>query len=183
MALRDSPPDAPPHPRQPLDYAAPSIARPRWRWLLRTLIILIVTLLLTIAAESITYRIDSTYVDTVTGSMSSRTTWLHGLYSNSQTTVSPLETRLRTSGIPWAPQWRLLSEHYVTLLTRARACNTDAHHIHGNFLPNFVAASSDDELHEFIRIMESGTNAEQRAAVEAAMEKALNYLPAPPPPR
>jgi hypothetical protein len=39
---------------------------------------------------------------------------------------------------------------------------------------DFVASSSDDEVREFARIMQSGTEAETNAAVAAAEERPLS---------
>jgi hypothetical protein len=43
-------------------------------------------------------------------------------------------------------------------------------------LQAYVAASTDEELRRFARVMQSGTPAEQQAAVAAAAEKGLARL-------
>ena len=45
-------------------------------------------------------------------------------------------------------------------------------------LTEFATAATDAELREFVRVMQSGTDTEQRAAVDAAAEKGLVSLSA-----
>jgi hypothetical protein len=47
----------------------------------------------------------------------------------------------------------------------------------GSVLKQFTAASSDAELRKFIHVLQSGTEQEQRAAVDAAGEKGLRADP------
>jgi hypothetical protein len=43
-------------------------------------------------------------------------------------------------------------------------------------LKDFADASTDAELREFVRVMQSGTDAQKQAAVDAAGEKALQHM-------
>jgi hypothetical protein len=43
-------------------------------------------------------------------------------------------------------------------------------------LKHFASAATDDELREFVRVMQSGTEVEQNTAVDAAAEKAFQAM-------
>ena len=151
---------------QTLDYA-PHAPRRRWaRWSVGiSLLVLIVTLLIPLPVWWVT-----TSVNPTTGTVVRQTR------TRVVTIPSPLETRLAAAGIPWTANPRFLSETSYDIFGRqlGRACAI-APPIYQlrPVLKEFAAASTDDELRAFVRVMESGTDAEQRAAVDAACEKAL----------
>ncbi|MCE9589761.1 MAG: hypothetical protein K8S99_04485 [Planctomycetes bacterium] len=120
-------------------------------------------------------------IDPVTGSMQRETIWLFGITSGPKVEVSPLETHLPKIGVRRTPRWQYLSSTKFDLFRRrnARACAmAPPIYYLREMLDDFIAASSDDELRTFVHVMETGTATEQKAAVDAASEKALQYTPA-----
>jgi len=115
-------------------------------------------------------------MDSVTVSIERRTDWPLGITSGPVVLVSPLEVRLRTSGIPWKPHWQFLDGTRSTVfgIVAQRECGA-APPIYRlrPVLAQFVTASTDDEIRAFVKVMQSGTEIEQRAAIEAAVEKSL----------
>ena len=163
----------------PLDYLSTHTPRPRRRWPWRTLSIGAAVLLLALAAPSITTRQDESQIDAVTGSITWKTIWLFGITSGPSTDISPLELRLKTSGIAWTPSWQFLGSTGSNVYGRLRWCargSTPAIYHLRLVLQPFAAASTDAELRDFVRIMQTGTPAQQQAAVDAAAEKALQTL-------
>lgn len=157
----------------PLNYVSPDAPRSRPRWPWRTLTVVSAVLLLALAAPAVTVRRVERRMDAVTGSTTSKTVWLFGATSGARTDVSPLETRLKRSGIPWTPAWQFLNNTHRNVFGGAtcRECGSaPAVYQLRPVLNEFAAASTDAELREFVRVMQSGTDAEQNAAVEAAGE-------------
>jgi hypothetical protein len=138
-------------------------------------------LLLVVAAPTVTVRQVESRLDPVTGSMTWKTVWLFGISPRPRVDVSPLETRLRSGGISWTPSWQFLHDTHRNIFGGATCheCGS-APPIYQlrPVLKEFAAASTDAELREFVRVMQSGTDAEQKAAVEAAGEKGLLALSA-----
>ena len=123
-------------------------------------------------------------MDAVTGSMTWKTVWLFGITSGPRVDVSPLETRLKKNGITWTPSWQFLHNTHRTVLGNATCYECGSAPPIYQLRPvvkEFAAASTDAELREFVRVMQSGTDAEQEAAVDAAGEKGLQAMSAAPP--
>src|SRR4051794_9656235 len=89
-----------------LNYLSPDTPRSRRRWPWRTLSAAAVVLILLVAAPMVPVRQVESRMDAVTGSMTWKTVWLFGITSGPRLDVSPLETRLKRSGIAWTPSWR-----------------------------------------------------------------------------
>ena len=140
-----------------------------------------VVLIFLVAAPTVTVRQVESRMDAVTGSMTWKTVWLFGITSGPRVDVSPLEKRLKSSGITWTPSRQFLHNTHRTVLGNATCyeCGS-APPIHQlrPVLEEFAAASTDAELRNFVRVMQSGTDAEQKAIVEAASEKGLKALSA-----
>lgn len=154
-----------------LNYASPHLSLPRRRWLWRMLSILAAVSFLAVVAPSVAVRQDESRIDAVTGSMISKTVWLFGITSGPHVDVSPLETRLNSSGIQWAPSWQFLHNTHRNVFGGATCheCGwTPAIYQLTPMLKEFAAVSTDAELRAFVRVMQSGTDAEREAAVEAA---------------
>jgi hypothetical protein len=162
-----------------LNYVSTDDCRQRRTWPARALgaaaLVLVGVLLL---PEPTVRQVESS-VDAVTGTMTWKTVWMFGITSPPRIDVSPLERRLVKAGIPWTPQRAFLHNTHLDVFGRPRAWECGwAPPIHSIrvILEEFAAASTDDELREFVHTMESGTEAEQKAAVDAAGEKALRAL-------
>jgi hypothetical protein len=158
-----------------LDYAASDATRSSRRtWPARVFGTAILVALLTIFIPTPTVRQVESSMDAVTGSMTWKTTWIFGIPSTPRVDVSPLERRLVRMGAAWTPRRAFLHNTYIDLFDRPRGWECgEAPPIHtlAPLLQDFVAASTDEEVVAFVRTMESGSDDEQRAAVEAACTK------------
>jgi hypothetical protein len=156
-----------------LDYSSPDTPQSRTRWPWRTLTVCAAILFLILAAPTVPIRHVESRMDAVTGSMTWKTVWLFGITSGARLDASPLEMRLKNSGITWIPSWQFLHNTHRTILGNATyyECGS-APEIYQlrPVLKDFAAASTDAELREFVRVMQSGTDAEKKVAVEAAIK-------------
>ena len=110
------------------------------------------------------FRQTRTRVDAISGSMERQTTWPFGLTSEPVVIASPLELRLKKIGVQWSRDWQALSVTDYSILGNVlvRGCS-QAPVIYGLrvVLPQFVATSNDDEIRNFVHVMQSGTEAER----------------------
>jgi hypothetical protein len=116
----------------------------------------------------------SSRIDVVTGSMKWETTGLFGLYSTTRADVSPLETKLKIRGIQWTPSWQFLSTTYKNLFGRSivfEDSSVPPIYTLRPILKEFAAIATDAELRDFVRVMQSGTEAEQRTLIDAIGDK------------
>ena len=160
-----------------LNYGSTS-TRHRWRTVAKVLL----TVLLTAAVLSLPFvgvMQTRLRVDAVTGSVERQTTWPLGIATGPRIDVSPLEQRLIATGTTWTRDWRVLTyrEQNVFGGATSRAC-ASAPPIYSfrSGLEDFVAASSDHEIRQFVRVIATGTEAEQSAAIEAAADAASGHL-------
>lgn len=163
----------------PIDYSPSNAPRSRQRWPWGEMSIVVAVLLLFVCAPTVAVKQVESRIDAVTGSMTWKTVWLFGITSGPRLDVSPLETRLKSSGIAWTPSWKFLHNTHRTILGSATCYECGAAPAIYQLRPvlkKLTDASTDAELREFVRIMQSGTDAEQKAAVEAAAEKGLKAL-------
>ena len=160
----------------PIDYGSTDCRR---RWPCRALLGAAALLLTVGTVPGIAVRQVESRVDAVTGSMTWKTVWLFGLSAGTRVDVSPLETRLKQSGIPWTPDWRFLHNTHRNVFGGATCYECGSAPPIYRLRPvlgEFTAASTDDELRAFVLIMETATEEEQRAAVDAAGEEGLSWL-------
>lgn len=160
----------------PLDYALPADGRPRlWR-VARPIIALAAVVAALVLLASVPVQRTQNRVDAVTGSTEWQTTWPLGVTSGPVFTASPLEARVTKIGMPWQRDWRMLHVTGQSVFGNVivRECGS-APPIYDFriFLRPFVTAASDDEVRGFVRAMQSGTEAEQRAAVDAAADRVV----------
>lgn len=135
------------------------------------------TLLLGIVSLTVPVRQVETRMDAVSGSMSSKTVWLFGVTSSPRVEISPLEIRLKKSGIEWTPSWQFLHNTHTNIFGSAtcRECgSTPLIYELRSVQPEFATAATDSQLNEFVRVMKSGTDDEQKAAVEKAVNTLLH---------
>ena len=165
-----------------LDYAPPParlLGRIPWRSLAGA-----AGLLLLFASPAIPVSTLVVQVDPVTGTMSRQTVWPLGLTTGPRLEVSPLHKRLTAGGIPWTQTWCTLHTVDRNLYggVTSRGCATAPPVLSLRpMLGTFVATSTDAELSAFVRVMESGADAAQQAAVEAVTGKLLppDYIACP----
>jgi hypothetical protein len=162
-----------------LEYPA---TRPRRWWRLipwRTLSVATALVLLGLFLTTIEVKQVERQIDAITGSTSGKTVWRCGLTTGAHMNVSPLETRLSASGIPWRPDWQSMGVSGRNIFGRPTffgCASAPPIHRAGSVLGPFAAASTDAELQAFVKTMQSGTDAEKDAAVEAASEKGFSAL-------
>ncbi len=158
---------------QPLDYASRCL--PRRFWLIVAAIALCATLLVPWPTG---VRQDLGWIDSISGSRKSQTVWRLGRSSSPVVSESLLAARYRKLGLQWEPDWRNVKGTYVDIFGRsvgsAHGSAPEIYSFNSDLQEWFLAASSDDEVRVFFRVISSGSDAEQKAAVEAAGEKALN---------
>ncbi len=139
-----------------------------------------------LASPLVTFRQDLCWIDATTASMKRQTIWPFGITAGPMIEASAIDLRLQQVGLNANPNWRLLSDTDRTVLGLAisRGCGL-APPIYQlrPVLDEFARTSSDADLREFVRVMQSGTESEQRAAIEAAAEKGLRVLSQPRPDR
>jgi hypothetical protein len=163
----------------PLDYVQPDTPRRRrrpWHVVGAVAVVASVALLL----PGISVRQVESRIDTVTGSVTWTTTWPLGIHGGTRTAVSPLEARLKAAGIPWTPDPRFIHNTHRNVFGGAikyECSSAPPVYSLRPMLHAFCACATDGELREFVRVMQSGSDAQQRAAVDAAADRAL----APPP--
>ncbi|MCE9589760.1 MAG: hypothetical protein K8S99_04480 [Planctomycetes bacterium] len=113
-------------------------------------------------------------MDIVTGSLKHERSWTFWPAPAPTFTPSPLEIRLRKIGVPWTPRWKSVSSGYFNFFggMLGRGC--------GSAPPisdllrdevTFAADATDDEVRAFVHVMEFGTEAQQKDAVNEAWEK------------
>lgn len=115
-------------------------------------------------------REEMAWMDGVTGTIKRRTDWVVGLSTGERTEPSALDLRLRTLGANVPPRWHHIQGDSRTLLggvtARSHGSAPRILSLGPDLLKLFVDASTDDEVVAFARAMQSGTDAEQRFAVE-----------------
>ena len=138
-----------------------------------TVVVVVAALLLL----PISIREDRGWVDAVSGSHQRQTIWFWAFPTRPRLTPGAIETRLRAMGMQWQYDWRLLYTTPRDVFGRAtsRGCGftPPIYPLHGGLGQDFVNASTDNDLREFFRTMQSGSNKQQEAAVDAAIQKAL----------
>jgi hypothetical protein len=124
--------------------------------------------------SGVTLTARSGRIDAVTGTVEWRRWGPVHIDLGTTRDVSAVESRLTRMGAAWTPDWRGFSYSGTTLWTAWRECGRmpPIYEIR-SVLKAFADASTDAEMREFVRVMQTGTDAERRAAVEAAGEKGL----------
>lgn len=159
----------------PLDYSSKPTRRSgrRWVWVAASVGLL---LLLGMASLVVSVHEIESRMDAVTGTMTRDRRSFFGLSRGFRRDVSPLEMELTRRGIAWTPDWWTLHVTDRNLFGGAMqyACGS-APEIYSvqRFLGPYAAAATDDELREFVRVMQSGTEAERQSAASAAENKAM----------
>jgi len=119
---------------------------------------------------------DSVWMDPQTRTEMRQSKWF-GIRMTPVITKSALDDRLSRIGFHHQPNWQFLhdSQSNVFGVVTVRGCST-APRIYSfppEMLRSFVNASSDQDIKNFMHIMQSGTEFEQNAAIESAADQAL----------
>ena len=163
----------------PLEYFSPNASPAPRRWPWRAITVVAAVVLIALTAPTVAIKQIESRMDPVTGSMTWKTVWPFGITAGPRLDVSPLETRLKASGITWTPSWKFVHNTHLSIFGRATCYECGrAPPIYGlrPVLKEFAAAATDAELREFVRVMQSGTEDEQKAAVDTAADKGLETL-------
>lgn len=124
-------------------------------------------------------RQDRGWIDSISGSQKSQTVWRFSAASTPVVSESLLASRYQELGLQWTPDWKNVQGTYVDMFGRrigsAHGCAPEIYvlAVHSDLQQAYLAASSDDDVRQFFRVMSSGTKEEKKAAVEAACNKAL----------
>ncbi len=126
---------------------------------------------------------ERSWIDAVSGSMKRETVSAFGRSSGEIVKPSPLEQRLSQDGISWTPDWRFL--HNVRRTAFGRAAGYECGSAPPIYqirplLAAFARASSNEQLRDFVKVMQSGSEIEQKTAVDAAGEVGLQAMAARP---
>jgi hypothetical protein len=160
-----------------------SCYRMRSAWFILAVIVLLAAAAV-LLPSSIYVRQDLCWIDAISGSQKRQTVWRGGASSSPVVSDSLLAERYRKLGLRWEPHWRNVEGTYRNAFGRSVG------HAHGSapeiydlsmsrvLQGSYLAASSDEDVREFFRVMSSGTEAEKKTAVEAACDKALGERPA-----
>jgi len=162
-----------------LPYSSPDIARPARRWSLLVGAVAVIVLFLVIP---ITFTNSSSiYIDPVTGSLKRSWTYRLGTKTATQIDQSPLVRRMSILGIPWTPTWQFLHRYDRGFFggNRGVSCGM-APPIYSfrAIATDYCEAATDTEIRAFVAIMQTGTEEQQRAAIDAASDKVFGSSPA-----
>jgi hypothetical protein len=118
------------------------------------------------------------WMDAVSGSRKDQRVWRFVTPSPAVVTESPLAKRYRELGLKWEPDWRRVRGADVDVFGRSVRCECgmapEIYTLNADLQRLFLKAASDDEVRAFFRVMTGGSEAEKKAAVEGACEKALD---------
>lgn len=160
---------------QPLDYAPASASWFGGKALRRLGWAILIVVAFGFVPE-IFIRQELGWIDSVSGSRKEQTVWRFGWSTNPVVIVSPLETRFRELGLRWQPNWCNVKGTYKNVFGANRGSGhgpaPEVYYLafHPEVQQAFIQASTDDELRAFFRVMSTGTEAEQRSAVEAVFD-------------
>jgi len=136
------------------------------------------TVLLVLVVQILSTYSTDTMIDPITGSMRHQTVWRFGITLGATTDISALEARLNRCGIQWTRSWQLLTSRETSLFGATGIACASAPPIYQlrPVLKDFTDTSTDGELQDFVRVMQTGTDAARNAAIDAAGDKALRAL-------
>lgn len=143
--------------------------------MLRIVIIVLAVLIVAGMILEIEDRQERVWIDAVSASTKSERMYRDG-EASTVITDSPFAERYRALGLSWEPQWHNVAATSITVAgRRTNLGHGRAPEIHSfrsaDLQQLFLAGASDDEVRAFFQVMSTGTEAEQRAAIEAAADK------------
>ena len=155
--------------QQVLEYQTPTEApRRRSRRLIVNLALCVVGL---IGLCSLEWSIGMG-MDQITGATTLQTTYPFGIRGKVVVTPTLLDQRLAMMNLTIPRRWRGFSLITKKAFSTARGCGTvpPVYHFRA-WMPTYLAIATDDEVRAFVDVMQSGTDAEQQAAIDAAVLK------------
>ncbi len=116
-------------------------------------------------------RVESLYVDQITGSFK-RTTSYWGWTVREKIEGTALVEYLKDRGLNHSPQWKFASSHSWNFNGGGPALPIFSLH---KFWPDVIAAIPQDELLEYVRVLQTGTHEEQFAIVNTLDRRLGQY--------
>lgn len=153
--------------------------RSRLNWRAIGLTILVLAAILLIPTPPLVFRQVESQVDGVTGSMTWKTIYPFGLTTGPKHQPSPLERRLVQMGETWTPNWHFVHQTGYDIFGRAcvRACGkAPAIYSSQALLQWFASTATDDEIREFVNVMQTGSEEEQLALIDATADRIFSAL-------
>jgi hypothetical protein len=124
-------------------------------------------------------RTSTLRIDAVSGSTQQLTGAFFGSAVSEVVTPSPLEVRLCEAGIAWTPDWRVLGQSernsFGVLVSRGCGIAPEIHQI-VPVLEGYARVANEDELRQFVNVLQTGSDDQQRAAVKHAGEIGLRAM-------
>lgn len=122
---------------------------------------------------------DLGWIDSISGSRKTQTIWRVGASSLPMVSDSPLAVRYRKLGLKWEADWKNVKGTYINIFGGGlgSAHGWPAPEIYSfprELQQYYLAAASDDDIRTFFHVMLHGTEAEKKAMLEAAGEKAMS---------
>ena len=112
-------------------------------------------------------------VDAVTGSTMVQTDWPLGFSGRARVTPSALERRLRSMGLEWKRDWRPVGCVGSSVLGNTVSRGSGPAPAISQLAPaqvQYAAAASDQDVLGLVSVLQSGTDAQQRTALDDAVE-------------
>ena len=157
---------------QPIEYG--HVERPSFRRVSLCVAIGVLVALALFVLPSIEVATTWHRVDAVTGSTMVQTDWPLGFSGRARVTPSPLERRLRSMGLEWKRDWRPVGCVGSSVLgnTVSRGCGpAPAIYQLGPAQVQYAETASDKDVLGLVSVLQSGTDAQQRTALDDAVEK------------
>ena len=139
-------------------------------------ILALVILAVALFVPSLPVRRTIIEVDAISGQVRRSSRWAGG-HRSTAVESSELADRLRSLGVAWAPDWRTINVYeygiFCNLTTRGCSVAPAIYQLRP-VLAAFADASSAEELRAFVKVMQTGSESEQRKAVDQACDRGLN---------
>ena len=135
-----------------------------------------------VIATSYTAGLDVVSIDPVTGSIQKETQWF-GHTTEAVIKTSAIEKWINSQGNPHSHDWKRLHATRKSLLGQTVGADAaNAPPIYplraGSLDDLFVINSTEQEISNFVGVMQAGTEDEKQQAVQAAVQKATSQRPA-----
>lgn len=160
-----------------IPYASPEPRRRRWIW-----IVIIVVIGGSLFIPDYPVRTHSVWICAICASRRQDMEWLAVLPAKRVMTSSALDTWMSANSISHTHDWRNLSRtgkgFFGGNQRMGHGTAPPIYHIPDELLPLYVKTASADQIHAFVKTMQSATEAEQKQAVYDAGELALQAMDA-----
>ena len=160
---------------KPLEYTSVRPRRlARW-WVLAGVVVAV--LVTTQFINEVLVRSEFGWIDSVSGSRKSQTITRWGSVLPPVIAVSPLARKFSNLGLVWQPDWRNVRSSAIPLIGRSYSLGHGSAptiydlSFHNEVQQYFIDHSSDEEIRAFFSVMITGTDLQQKVAIEAMFNK------------